>query len=102
LQLACGAKIIHADATYKLVWQGFPVFVIGSTDKDKKFHPFCLGVATSEEKDDFKMLFDALKTNISSVFSCSLQPDVLVCDASKAIQNAFVEIFGAEVTVRMR
>jgi hypothetical protein len=101
LQLACGVKIIHADATYKLVWQGFPVFVIGSTDKDKKFHPFCLGVATSEEKDDFKMLFDALKTNISSVFSCSLQPDVLVCDASKAIQNAFVEIFGAEVTVRM-
>jgi hypothetical protein len=75
---------------------------IGSTDKDKKFHPFCLGVATSEEKDDFKMLFDALKTNISSVFSCSLQPDVVVCDASKAIQNAFVKIFGAEVTVRMR
>ncbi|KAH0814939.1 hypothetical protein GEV33_007852 [Tenebrio molitor] len=35
------------------------------------------------------------------VYVLSLQPDVLVCDAFKAIQNAFVEIFGAEVTVRM-
>jgi hypothetical protein len=27
-------NIIHADATYKLVWQGFPVLIVGTTDRD--------------------------------------------------------------------
>ena len=30
--------IIHADATYKLIWQGFPVLLVGTTDRDRKFH----------------------------------------------------------------
>ncbi|KAJ8713391.1 hypothetical protein PYW07_013761 [Mythimna separata] len=94
-------KVIHADATYKLVWQGFPVLVVGSTDKNKRFHPFGLGVATNEEKEDFKLLFDAIKINIFNLYSQNFKPEVLVCDAAKAIQNAFIEVFGEDVTIRM-
>jgi hypothetical protein len=101
LELACGIEILHADATCKLIWQGFPVFILGTTDKNRKFHPLCLAVATSEQKDDFKMLFDALKNNVYSLFSSILQPTVLVCDAAKSIQNAFTEVFGNSATVRM-
>lgn len=40
LRNAIGCHHVHADATYKLVWQGFPVLVLGTTDNDRKFHPF--------------------------------------------------------------
>lgn len=55
LQLACRARTLHADATYKLVWQSFPVLIAGTTDKNRKFHPMCLGVSTNECQADFKM-----------------------------------------------
>lgn len=42
LSLVSDCKIVHADATYKLIWQGFPVLIVGTTDRDKSFHPFAL------------------------------------------------------------
>jgi hypothetical protein len=36
------AEILHADATNKLVRQGFPVLIVGTTDKNRNFHPICL------------------------------------------------------------
>jgi len=30
--------IINADTTYKLIWQGFPVLLLGTTDHNRKFH----------------------------------------------------------------
>lgn len=39
------SKALHADATYKLLFEGFPVLVVGTTDKNRHFHP--LGVALS-------------------------------------------------------
>ena len=32
--------VIHIDGTYKLVWEGFPVRIIGTPDADRHFHPF--------------------------------------------------------------
>jgi hypothetical protein len=46
-------NIIHADAIYKLVWQGFPVLIVGTTDRDKHFHSFGLAVTTTEQINDF-------------------------------------------------
>lgn len=37
----------HTDATYKLVWQGFPILVVGTTDANRKFHPFGASVSKS-------------------------------------------------------
>ena len=30
LKIAANSKTIHADATYKLVWEGMPVIIVGS------------------------------------------------------------------------
>jgi hypothetical protein len=49
LALARNVKHIHADATYKLVWQGFPVLVFGSTNRNRQFH--CFGILPPREEN---------------------------------------------------
>ena len=61
LQIALASSVIHADATYKLNWQGYPVLIIGTTDADRKFHPFGLAVCNSEKRDDYIFYLKALK-----------------------------------------
>lgn len=43
------ATNIHTDSTYKLIWQGFSVLVIGTTDQEHHFHIIALGVCTFEQ-----------------------------------------------------
>lgn len=100
-KLSTVATNIHADATYKIIWQGFPVLVVGTTDKTKKFFPFCLAISSSERKEDFKMLFEELKKSVYTLYSYVMKPKDLICDAAKSIQNAFMEVFGVETTVKM-
>jgi hypothetical protein len=61
LKLAFNVNHIHADATYKLIWQGYPVLVVGTTDKIRQFHPFGLCTCSNEQTADFVFLFEALK-----------------------------------------
>ncbi|CAF5148201.1 unnamed protein product, partial [Rotaria magnacalcarata] len=60
---------VCSDATYKLVWQGFPVLIVGTTDLNKAFHPFGLAIYL-------------------------LKPTALICDATDAIKNDFKNVFG--------
>ncbi|CAF0981240.1 unnamed protein product, partial [Didymodactylos carnosus] len=57
LKIASISKNLHADATYKLIWQGFPVLVIGTSDYDRKFHPFGLAICYDEKQSDFEFIF---------------------------------------------
>lgn len=87
------SEVLHADATYKLVWQGFPCHVIGTTDRGKKFHPIGFGVASSETTEDFKFMFNAVKKETERLTDgLKYEPKVLVCDAAKSIQNAFEQV----------
>lgn len=95
---ATKALSINADATYKLIWQGFPVLVLGTTDMEKKFHFIGIAVCKSETEDDFAFAFNAIKNSVLKIFEIELQPKALISDAAKAIQNAFVGVFGHEVT----
>ncbi|CAF3358563.1 unnamed protein product, partial [Rotaria socialis] len=36
-----------SDATYKLVWQGFLVLIVGTTDLNRAFHPFGLAICSN-------------------------------------------------------
>lgn len=101
LKFASSIDVLHVDATYKLIWQGFPVLIIGTTNKNRKFYPLCLGVATNEQKEDFELVFNGLKENILSLLEVDFKPKVLVSDAAQAIKNAFLEVFGSDTTVRM-
>ncbi|CAM2722857.1 unnamed protein product [Rotaria socialis] len=50
LKFSATSTRLHADATYKLSWQGFPVVIVGTTDYDRKFYPFGLGVCSDEKQ----------------------------------------------------
>jgi hypothetical protein len=93
LKLTCSTDILHADATYKLIWQGFPVLIVGTTNKNRKFYPLCLGVSTNEQKEDFEMMFSVLKEAVCSLYEHDLKPKVLVYDAAQAIKNTFLGCF---------
>ena len=82
------------DATYKLIWQGFPVLIVGTTDKDKKFHPFGTAVCTFEDENDFAFIFNSVKDLLKETLTIDYKPSILVADASSAITNGFEQAFG--------
>lgn len=91
----------HSDTTYKYIWQGFPVFMIGTTDWDKAYHPYGLSVCSNEKTDDFKFLFQGIKNGAQNILNHKIEQKAIVCDAAGAIINAFIEVFGDEVIVVM-
>lgn len=56
------SKIIHADGTYKLNIQKYPVLVFGTTDLDstQHFHLLALMLCKTEATDDFEFGFKAV------------------------------------------
>lgn len=73
---------LHADATYKLIWQGFLVLICGTTDMRRHFHPFGVGVCVNERQEDFTFIFNTIKQKALHIFN--VQPDfkVLISDAA--------------------
>lgn len=68
---------------------------------DRKFHIFGVAVCTNEQEDDFVFLFKSVSRSAELLLGETVKPLVLVSDASKAIQNAFKSVFGAEATIIM-
>ncbi|CAF1343176.1 unnamed protein product, partial [Rotaria sordida] len=84
---------IHADATYKLIWQGFPVLVIGTIDLNKAFHPFGLAICTNEKKTkDFEFIFNSIQIDMQKINKALLQPTALILDAADSIKNDFKNV----------
>ena len=46
-----------ADATYKLIWQSFPVLISGTIDLQRHFHPVSESIYSNEAVDDFTFIF---------------------------------------------
>ena len=55
---------MHAEATYKLIWQGFPVLVVES----RHFHPFGIEVCSNENTEDFEFLFNSVRNGFAKIF----------------------------------
>ncbi|CAM4800311.1 unnamed protein product, partial [Rotaria magnacalcarata] len=64
LNIISMSSYVCSDATYQLVWQDYPVLIVGTTDLNKAFHPFDLAIYL-------------------------LKPTALICDAADAIKNVF-------------
>jgi hypothetical protein len=99
LKHASGAKKLHVDATYKLIWQGFPVLIIGTSDMDRHFHIFGMAICTNEKTTDFKFIYQSICNGLNRLEIEKILPEVLISDASDAICNAFQEIFGNKLIV---
>lgn len=101
LQSARGVISWSIDATAKMLWQGFPVLLVGTTDMDRKFHIIGVAVCSNENQADFAFLFQSVNECAMKIFRETYSPSVLVCDGAKAIKNAFQQVFGKETTIIM-
>ena len=54
------SPLTRTDATYKLLWQGYPVLIVGTADANHVFHPFAVAVIKGETEKDFAFIFEAL------------------------------------------
>ena len=52
---------LATDGTYKLIWQGYPVLMLGTTDQNRSYHPFGIAITLKEERDDYAFIFNSLK-----------------------------------------
>ena len=89
------------DATYKLMWHGFPVFLIGVTDMKRKFHPISLSICCNEETQDYEFIFRILKEAIEKYLSVFYDPNILVADGAHAITNGFSNVFKVTNFIRI-
>lgn len=74
--------VIHCDCTYKCAWNGYPITMMGFSDKNRKFHPVILAVSTYETQAEFAFILNAWK-NVNP----NLNPRFLMADASEAVFN---------------
>ncbi len=79
-----------ADATYKILVEGFPVLTVGTTDQNRAFHPFGLGIVSHETWEDFKFLFDSIQKASKQCSIEAYRPTLLIADNAEAIQNGFI------------
>ncbi len=57
LSLVRYADVLHADGTYKLNWNGYPVLLVGTSDKNRVFHPISISICYQEESEDYEFIF---------------------------------------------
>lgn len=96
LNIASMSSHINADATYKLIWQGYPVLIIGTTDLNKMFHPFGLAICSNEKTKDFQFIFNSIQIDMQKINKELLKPTALVADAADAIKSGFKNVFNNE------
>lgn len=101
LKILLSVKQLCVDATYKLNWFGYPMMVIGTVDKNKKFNPLAFACCSFEKKADYEFIFDAIKKSIKALFDEDFAPEILVSDAAPAIKNAFFASFHSSAKVNI-
>ena len=100
LRLATKSSKIHADATYKVVYEGSPVLMNGTTDLDRHFHSFGISVCSNEKTADFIFIFKTLVETLEKIGE-KISIDTLIADASLAIRNTFNAVFGEGLIIIM-
>ena len=95
LRLALKSIHLVADSTHCMIWNGFPVFLTGTTDFARRFHPFCLSVCTNEDNGDFTFIFETLKRSVLLLFKTVYSHSILMADAAASITIAFTVVFGS-------
>ncbi|CAF1367392.1 unnamed protein product [Rotaria sordida] len=96
LNVAFTSSHIHANVTYKLVWLGYPVLIVGTTDVNKSFHPFGLAICSNEKTEDFEFISNNIQNGMQVINKDLLKPTALISDAADAIKNGFRNVFNNE------
>lgn len=71
--------VVHTDATYKCMWNKYPVILMGFSDKNRKFHTTIMAVSSHETTKEFQFIFETWKK-----VNPSLDFKYLMADAAEA------------------
>lgn len=86
-------ETICIDATYKLDWLGFPLIMMGTVDREKKFHPLIYACSSHERTEDYAFVFDTVKDGIRKHLKKKFNPKTLIADGADAIRSGFYTVF---------
>ena len=81
-----------ADATYKIIIEGFPLLTVGTTDECRVFHPFGFAIVLRERASDFEFLFNSVKKG-ASILGIEYNPTTIIADNAPSIENGFNKSF---------
>lgn len=93
LQNARGRKNVCADGTYKIVWEEFPLIIVGTIDRMRKFHMLALCLTSNERQSEYSFVFKTLAKATKEHVNVIFEPEILISDAAFAIRNAFYASF---------
>ncbi len=81
------------DTTHKVMWEGFPLFLNGTTDMCRSYQPQSISICTQETEKEFEFAFNAIKDSLLNIFDYNYRPTILVADGAEAITNGFMKAF---------
>lgn len=73
--------------------KGYPVLCVGTTDRNKAYHPIGLAVVMGETEADYKFLFQSTRDVVEKVFGHQYRARYLIADGAPAITNGFNAVF---------
>ncbi|ETN12824.1 hypothetical protein PPTG_08862 [Phytophthora nicotianae INRA-310] len=88
--------ILHVDATYKLTQTGYPVIVIGISDRARKFHLLAIFIASQQQQPQYAEILSMLSKVFCEVTGRPLRVHFAMGDADSAQWNALYESFGGD------
>ena len=87
-------QLLQSDATYRLLWMGFPVFVLGTSSPTGRFFATCVVLASHEDTEGWASIY-------RYVSSLDNHPKYHLADGAKAITKAIDEVFDLETCTRL-
>ena len=67
--------------------------MVGTTDKQRAFHPFGIALCINEQTNDFESIFKSVQLTVEKLCNINYCPIILVADGSGAITNGFINVF---------
>lgn len=99
LKNVAGQTNLSADGTYKIMWQGFPLIVVGTVDRAKHFHVTGIVVTSNERESEYEFVFRTIKMGVERESQQVFKPEVILSDHAGAIRNGFFKVFGPSQNV---
>uniref|UniRef100_H3GH81 MULE transposase domain-containing protein n=1 Tax=Phytophthora ramorum TaxID=164328 RepID=H3GH81_PHYRM len=92
--------VLHIDATYKLTQVGYPVVVVGVSDRARRFHLLAIFIVSQQKEPQFTEVLSLLAQIFLTVTGKPLRVRWAMGDADAAQWNALQDVCGGDDTFR--
>lgn len=92
-------RLLAQASEQKIVWQGFPLIVIGFIDRMKHVHLIAMCLTSNEREAEYKFAFSSVKMGVEMHSKKAFAPDLLISDSAAAIRNGVFAVYGRKSNV---